>query len=351
MKRNHIIIVLSVVVYGILSACEDVVLKDVWKDREIGQKTDTIDRIDKYMLDSVIIRTSGDLPDKKVFSSVNIYLDGKDLYVANFTGKCVDLFNATTMEYKRSYSKDARTLARDIYVQGDHLFVAAGDSREVQIFDKNTGDYLTRLGTGVWSGNVSYAGNVAATGRFIFVRDSKAPNIRVFDREQISLTAANNNSPYASVGIETHYIDQQLDSYDMEVIGDSLYVFLHRPNPGLIYAYSIADIEKKKNAAPFAKTELGGGNKIYSIAYNKESDDFFVSMQKEKLKVIGKITLADFLKRDFSKPAYSFSSARYLFPQTPMIAFLDGKLFFPAGSRLEQWTIVNLPSYIIKPVE
>lgn len=352
MKRNHIIIVLTVVVCGILSACEDVILKDVQKDREVVQKTDTLARIDKYMLDSALIRTSADLPDNKAFSSVNIYLDGDDLYVANFTGKCVDLFDAVTMEYKRSYSKDARTLARDIYVEGDHLFVAAGDSREVQIFNKNTGDYLTRLGTGVWTGNVSYAGNVAATGRFIFVRDSKATNIRVFDREQISLTAANNNSPYASVGIETHYIDQQLDSYDMEVIGDSLYVFLHRPNPSLIYAYSIADIEEKKNSAPFVKTELGDGNKIYSIAYNKESDDLHVSMQKGGARVIEKITLADFLNRDFSKPVYSFSSARYSsFSQTPMIAFLDGKLFFPAGSKLEQWTIVNMPSYIIKPVE
>lgn len=349
MKRNNIII-LTVAICGILSACEDVVLKDVWEDRYLGQQTDTIARIDKYMLDSAIIRTSGDLPDKKAFGSVNIYLDGKDLYVANFAGKCVDLFDAPTMEYKRSYSKDARTLARDIYVQSNHLFVAAGDSREVQIFDKNTGNYLTRLGTGVWTGNVSYAGNVAATDRFIFVRDSKATNIRVFDREQLSLTAANNNSPYASVGIESHYIDQQLDSYDMEVIGDSLYVFLYRPNPSLIYAYSIADIEEKKNGASFVKTKLGNGNKIYSIAYNKESDDFFVSMQKEGAKVIEKITLADFLKRDFSKPAYSFSSVRYSFPQTPMIAFLDGKLFFPAGSRLEQWTIVNMPSYIIKPL-
>lgn len=348
MKRNNII-VLTVVACGVLSACEDVVLKDVWEDRELGQKTDTIARIDKHMLDSAVFRTSEDLPDNKAFSSVNIYLDGKDLYVANFTGKCVDLFDAATMEYKRSYSKDARTLARDLYVQGDHLFVAAGDSREVQIFDKNTGGYLTRLGTGVWTGNVSFAGNVAATERFVFVRDSKT-NIKVFDREQLSLEAVNNNSPYANVGIEGHFINQVSDSYDMEVIGDSLYVFLYRPNPSLIYAYSIADIEEKKNAAPFVKTELGDGNKIYSIAYNKESDDVHVSMQKGGLRVIEKIALADFLKRDFSKPAYSFSSARYLFPQTPMIAFLDGKLYFPCGSRLERWTIVNLPSYIIKPL-
>ncbi len=174
MKRNHIIIVLSVVLCGILGACEDVILKDVWKDREVGQKMDTIARIDKYMLDSAIIRTSADLPDNKAFSSVNIYLDGKDLYVANFGGKCVDLFDAATMEYKRSYSKDERTLARDIYVEGDHLFVAAGDSREVQDLRQEHRRVPDASRNRVWTGNVSYAGNVAATGRFIFVRDSKS---------------------------------------------------------------------------------------------------------------------------------------------------------------------------------
>ena len=350
MRRNQMIISAALAACGILSACEDVVLKDVWKDRHPGQKTDTVARIDKYMLDSVLVRSSEDLPGKKAFNGVNVCLDGKDLYVANFGGKCVDLFDAATMEYKRSYSKDTRTLARDICVQGDHLFVAAGDSREVQIFDKNSGSYLTRLGTGVWTGNVSYAGNVAATGRFVFVRDSQAPDIRVFDRKQISLTAGNNNTPYARVGIESHFIDRQADSYDMEVIGDSLYVFLYHPTPGLIYAYSITDIEEKKNAARFAKTELPPGYKIYSVAYNKEGDNFLVSMQKEGEKVIGKITLAEFQKRDFSKPAYSFSSKQYSFPQTPMIAFLDGKLYFPRGNGLERWTIINLPSYIIKPL-
>ena len=234
----------------------------MWKDREVGQKMDTIARIDKYMLDSAIIRTSADLPDNKAFSSVNIYLDGKDLYVANFGGKCVDLFDAATMEYKRSYSKDERTLARDIYVRETTSLSQRGTAVRYKIFDKNTGEYLTRLGTE--SGPVMSP--MPAMWRqpddlFSYVIQ-KATNIRVFDREQISLTAANNNSPYASVGIESHFIDQTSDSYDMEVVGDSLYVFLYRPSPSLIYAYSIADIEEKKNTAPFVKTELGGGNKI-----------------------------------------------------------------------------------------
>lgn len=350
MKKNNIII-LTIVVCCSLSACENVELKDVWEDRYIGQRTDTIGRIDNYMLDSAIIRTADDLPGKKAFNSVNVFLDGEDLYVANFGGKCVDLFDAATMEYKRSFSKGGRTLVRDIYVQGDHLFVAAGESREVQIFDKHSGNYLTRLGNGVWQGNVSYAGNVAANERFVFVRDSKAANIRVFDRKQLSLNAIDNNSPYASAGIETHFIDQKSDSYDMEVIGDSLYVFLHRPSPSLIYAYSIIDIEEKKNAAPFAKTKLMNGYKIYSISYNKESDEFFVAMQKKGVNTIERITLSDFLKRDFNKPAYSLcSSTRHPFPAQPMIALHDGKLLFANGKRLEQWTIFKIPSYIIKPL-
>lgn len=356
MKRSNIIILALVACSIIFGACEDVVTKEVFEDRYSEQKTDTLARIDRYMLDSAVVRTSKDLPDHESFSCVNLYLDGSDLYVANFGDKCVDLFDAPTMQYKRSFMvrnqaapQQSRTLARDLYVQGDHLFVAAGDSREVQIFDKNSGDYLTRLGIGSWTGNVSYAVTVAASERFVFIRDSKNNTIRVFDRKQISLSAVNNNSPYASLGIE-HNIGNTAYSYDMEVIGDSLYTFLHHTNPGYIYAFSIADIETRKSEAPFVKTELANGDKVYSVAYNKESDDFLVAMQKEGARVIEKITFADFLKRDFSQPVYSFRSSSYLFPQNPMIAFLDGKLFFPNGSRLEQWTVVNRPSYIIKPV-
>ncbi len=150
---------------------------------------------------------------------------------------------------KRSMSNGDRTLARDVYAEGDHLFVAAGDSREVQIFEKKTGKYLSRLGTGSWpASNVSWAGCVCATPRLVFVRDSKETNIRVFDREALDMNAANNNNVYAKLATDSYFIgskfEPQSESYDMEAIGDSLYSFI--PRTGTIYAWKVQDIIEKK---------------------------------------------------------------------------------------------------------
>jgi DNA-binding beta-propeller fold protein YncE len=153
---------------------------------------------------------------------VNLFLDGDELYVANFAERCVDVFDVKRLTYKRSISNGERTFVRDIYVEDGHLFVAAGDSREVQVFDKHSGTYLTRLGTGIWPvSNVSWAGCVAATKNFVFVRDSKETNVRVFDRKAVLLTAVNNNTVFAKLGTGSDFIGSSTEphgeSYDMEV--------------------------------------------------------------------------------------------------------------------------------------
>ena len=60
-------------------------------------------------------------------------------------------------------SNGDRTLARDVYAEGDHLFVAAGENQEVQIFDRKTGKYLSRLGTGSWPASM-------VSGRWLFAQ-------------------------------------------------------------------------------------------------------------------------------------------------------------------------------------
>ena len=221
-----------------MASCDQTEYREITEDRVVMQPVDTIKVADHFYLDGYLSRTSENIGGRQL-NAVNLFSDGEELYVANFAGKCIDVFDAETLELKRSMSNGDRTLARDVYVKGEHLFVAAGDSREVQIFEKKTGKYLSRLGTGNWQGsNVSWAGCVCATPRLVFVRDSKEMNIRVFDREALDMNAASNNNVYAKLATGSYFIgskfEPQSESYDMEVIGDSLYSFI--PRTGTIYA-------------------------------------------------------------------------------------------------------------------
>ena len=285
-------------------------------------------------------------------NAVNLFSDGEELYVANFAGKCIDIFDAETLELKRSISNADRTLARDVYVEGDHLFVAAGDSREVQIFDKKTGKYLSRLGTGSWpASNVSWAGCVCATPRLVFVRDSKETNIRVFDRNAINLGAANNNNVYAKLATDSYFIgskfEPQSESYDMEAIGDSLYSFI--PRTGTIYSWKVQDIIEKKNDAP-AKITQNATEKIRSISKTDDKEKFFVSMEKDGKMQLAEYTLADIQKRNFSQPTRSFASdSRVSLPSQTIVTYQKEKLILTNGAKLDCWEIRNNPSYEIQP--
>lgn len=337
-----------------LGSCDkkEIEVVEVWEDHYVEQPVDTVAVVDNPYLDNRIACGAEALGDGRTLNAVNLFLDGGELFVANAGGRSVDVFDAATLTYLRSFSHDGRTDARDVCAEGDHLFVAAGDSREVQIFDRRSGAYLTRLGTGSWTGNVSFAGCVAATGRFVFVRDSKAANIRVFDREAIDLSAASNNTPYASIDTDGHYIDTyaQKSSNDMAVTADSLYVFIPKDNldEGLVYAYSLADIERKQ--APFTKTRLPGGMKIYSAAPDTERRTVFLAVERDGLRSVEEFGLDDFRRRRFDTPLRTFpDGTRYGFPRQPMIASLGDSLFFAEGDEVERWTMFNEPSYLIRP--
>ena len=249
-------------------------------------------------------------------------------------------------------SNGDRTLARDVYAEGDHLFVAAGDSREVQIFEKKTGKYLSRLGTGSWpASNVSWAGCVCATPRLVFVRDSKETNIRVFDREALDMNAASNNNVYAKLATGSYFIgskfEPQSESYDMEAIGDSLYSFI--PRTGTIYAWKVQDIIEKKGDAP-AKITQNATEKIRSISKTDDKEKFFVSMEKDGKMQLAEYTLADIQKRDFSQPIRSFAGdGRVSLPSQTIVTYQKEKLILTNGAKLDRWEIRNNPSYEIQP--
>ena len=349
--RKDVMMISAGLMMMAMASCDKTEYREITEDRVVTQPVDTIKVADHFYLDGYLSRTSEHIGGRDL-NAVNLFSDGEELYVANFAGKCIDVFDAETLELKRSMSNGDRTLARDVYAEGDHLFVAAGDSREVQIFEKKSGKYLSKLGTGTWpASNVSWAGCVCATPRLVFVRDSKETNIRVFDRNAINLGAANNNNVFAKLATGGDFIGSKFEpngeSYQMEVVGDSLYSFI--PRTGTIYAWKVQDVIEKKNDAP-AKITQNTSEKIRSIAKTGDKEKFFVSMEKDGKMQLAEYTLADIQKRNFSNPIRSFASdGRITLPGQTIVAYQNEKLILTNGAKLERWEIRNNPSYEIQP--
>lgn len=350
--RQEAILMIGATAILVLAACEKTEVRETAEDRHVPQPVDTVEVVNNYYLDGYTARTASVLGEGRTLQAANLFLDGDELYVANAAGNSVDVFSAGNLAYERSIANADRTLARDVYVEGDHLFVAAGNNREVQVFDKRTGEYLTRLGTGAWpASNVSWAGCVAATKRFAFVRDSKEQNVRVFDRESVSLTAANNNTVFAKLSTPGNFIgsgtEPQGESYDMEIIGDSLYAFV--PRSGTIYAWNVNEIAAKKDGTPTSAT-TPAGVKIRSVSKGTDGGTLFVAMEKDGKMQLAEITLADFQNRNFDRPLRLFvSDSRVSLPAQPVIAYRDERLVLTNGDKLECWEIRNSPSYVIRP--
>ena len=334
-----------------LLACTKTEIRETIEERMISQKVDTVKVVDNYFLDDCVERTVADLDGKRSLQTVNLYLDGDELYVANPGGNSVEVFDAKDMKLLRSISHNGNTPARDIYANGEHLFVAAGNNREVQIFNKHTGEYLTRLGNGVYYGEVSWAGCVAATERFVFVRDSKATSVRVFDRQAISTQQANNNTHFALLQTGKHFIGSEVEpqsgSYDMEIIGDSLYAFVYAA--GTIYSWALDVIENKKDATPTTESVLEN-MKVFSVS-KPQNDKLFVAMEKDGTMQIAEFPVKDFQRRDFSSPLRQIAVGGVRMPSQPMIAYKDEHLFLSNAERVERWEIHNNPSYVIRPAE
>ena len=175
--------------------------------------------------------------------------------------------------------------------------------------------------------------------------------MRVFDREAVSLTAANNNTVFAKLGTPGNFIgsgtEPQGDSYDMEVIGDSLYAFI--PRSGTIYAWKISEIESRKDNTPTSVT-TPTGVKIRSVAKGKDDSSLFVAMEKDGKMQLAEITLSDFQSRRFDRPLREFTAdSRVALPSQPIIAYLYERLILTNNDKLERWEIRNNPSYVIRP--
>ena len=333
----------------LLVSCEQTELKEILEDRYVPQKLDTVAVYDNWFL--VDGQTFAPTVSESKDRFLNLYLDGQELYVANKGAKRIDVFDVGTLSYLRSLKKDERTEAHDVYVSGDQVFVATGEMSKIQVFDKVSGEYITRIGTGSYTGNVSKNGCVAATDDYVFVRDSKQQDIRVFLRQSLSAGKVN-NEVFARLDTKGYFINSGNEPlhnpYDMMVLGDSLYAFLYCS--GSVHAYALADIKKDQTVYP-VKTQLDAGGKIYSAAVDGQRGTVWLSMTQGGEKKLAEFTVDHFHSRNFSRPLRMFShSDRHPFPAYPMIAIHEGHLIYPQNNKVEKWRIINQPTYIINPL-
>lgn len=346
--------VMALLLFVTFISCENTEYKDVWEDRYVESKLDTIEVKNNWFLTDRMTCSVENIENGKGFKALNLFLDGENLYVANQKGKSVDVFDVKTMKYKHSLEHNGRTQAHDVYVSGEQVFVATGNMCAIQIFDKESGTYLTRLGTGSYLGNVSKSGCVAANDEFVFVRDSKDQNIRVFDRRSISENQTDNNTVFASLDTKGYYISSSLEplnaSYDMEIIGDSLYAFIYQAE--IMYAYPLKEIRTSKNQTPAIKTTLPGGIKVYAAVANEPHNTIWISAEINGKKQLMEVNKEDFHARRFNNPIRSFTNnERYKLSEQLMIAFYEESLLFTSENTVAQWKIDNNPSYIIEELK
>lgn len=112
--RKEVMMISAGLMMMAMASCDKTEYREITEDRVVTQPVDTIKVADHFYLDGYLSRTSEHIGGRDL-NAVNLFSDGEELYVANFAGKCIDVFDAETLELKRSISNGDRTLARDVY--------------------------------------------------------------------------------------------------------------------------------------------------------------------------------------------------------------------------------------------
>lgn len=267
----------------VLMVCEQIEVREIIEDCYLLQLMDIVKIMDNYYLDGYILCGVEDIGEGCMLQVVNFFFDGDELYVVNFVERCVDVFDVKCLIYKWSIFNGECIFVCDIYVEDGYLFVVVGDSWEVQVFDKYFGMYLICLGIGIWLvSNVLWVGCVVVMKNFVFVCDLKEINVWVFDCKVVLLMVVNNNIVFVKLGIGSDFIGSSIELYgefyDMEVIGDLLYVFIFCL--GIIYVWNIYEIVDKKNDM-FIFVIWLSGVKICLVVKGRNDSLLFVVMVKD----------------------------------------------------------------------
>ena len=167
-----------------------------------------------------------------------------ELFCTNLSAKRIDIFDARTLKYKESII-DTKMFSKDVYADDKYIYVTGLSSPrcQVSVYDRQTKEYICRLGTGSWWGNkpLVHPICVAASEKYAFVRD-QGTDIKVFLKSEIG----KNKSilSYCRLNIDGQQVSNT-DDYDMSVIDSTLYVINLKNKT--IYTYSVnIDYEKDR---------------------------------------------------------------------------------------------------------
>ena len=310
-----------------------------------GPRMDTLSVINNWFLDENTTVRATDFG-AETFAPVNLFNADGELFAANPEGKTVEVFDAVDMRHLRTLRHaDRGTEAWAVCADGDYVYAACGSMREVQLFNRKTGDYVTRL-------NSAWVASVAVSDKYVFIRDSKDYNIPVFAKSDINPLKADNGTVFARLTTDDTFIgsktEPQNNSYSITVMGDSLYAFMYTRRQ--IYAYSLADVETLKNLTQPLRTTLAEGVTVYSAAPAADGKTIWLSMKLDGVKAMAQFNLDDFANRNFSRPLRAFKAHnRHPFDGTPMMTIQGETPIYTSPDGLERWTIGNHPSYVMAP--
>ncbi len=206
----------------------------------------------------------------KGFNVKGIIAYGNELFCTNLFAKRIDIFDIKTLKYKESIiDPDTKMFSRDVYVDNQYIYVTGlSDPRcQVSIYDRQTKEYICRLGTGLWWGNrpLVHPICVAASDIYIFVRE-QGNNIKVFLKSDIDM--GKSSASYCSLNIDGQAV-LNTDDYDMSVVDSTLYVINIKNKT--IYTYSgNADYEKDNEAPYKSKFTYSDNQSPKAIASNSQ---------------------------------------------------------------------------------
>ncbi|MGL5636353.1 MAG: YncE family protein [Bacteroidales bacterium] len=334
MLKNIFIILLFSTLLGITSCSDQSVI------------TVEIPRYDSTIVYTHSLREEFQLPkpDQAVaFNPYALCVYKDRLYIGDRASKTVYEYDLLRRVYTQVYTHNERTDPLSLSVNDEHVYVACGDYREVQIFDRASGRYLTRLGTGVWSGAVSFATSLAQSEDYVFVRDSKV-GVRVFDKKAINWTAVNNNSYYLNLDIDELYTpgNYPANPYDMEVLGDSLYV--NDISSARTYIYSMNSVKSKETGytkkIQYDKSTQNGIAYVMGMETAENATSALLFLRLNGVNTLGLYSRKDLAELNWSNPNLSMNKSEFNnISPTGSVALFKDQIVYPVRDRVSMYSI------------
>lgn len=297
---KKIVIVLSSIVVLLFSCTKEEPKIVIKKQIEtVQQPVDSIQGIRWSLINTNETISQKDLHPEAAFGVKGIYLYNNELFCSNIQAKQVDVFDIQTNKFKYSIiDSEARMNSKDVFADEKHLFVAgiSNPRSQVSVYDVKTKEYICKLGTGFWQNGITHAISVAASKKYILVRDQNR-NIKVFNRNEISKAAT--LSVWATLDVENEWIRND-ENYDMAINDEMLYVASNRNKA--IYVFNLSqEISKNSKVAFDKKIQFSSNDQPIAIAFSEKN--MFVSVKSTTAKIL----MFDKNPTDFSEPIADFS--------------------------------------------